>query len=64
VEEITDKVRDGKMDIKCMLALEFKDKGVFSNIPNLLYALLICISGNSESDDIKIAGLSMDDLEV
>ena len=64
VEEITDKVRDDKFDIKCMLSLEFTDKGVFNDIPNLLYALLICITGSSKADDIMIAGLSMDDLEV
>lgn len=64
VEEITDMVRVGKLTIKCMLALEFTDKGLFNDVPNLLYALLICITGNSKADDIMIAGLSMDDLEV
>lgn len=64
VEEIVDMVRDGKITIKCKLALEFTDKGMFNDIPNLLYALLICITGNSKANDIMIAGLSMDDLEV
>lgn len=57
-------VIDGLIDIKCMLDLEVSNKGLYENVPNLLYALLICITGNTEAGDIRIAGLSMEDLEV
>lgn len=64
VEEIIDRVGYNLIDIRCMLELEFSHKGLYENIPNLLYALLICITGDSEAGDISIAGLSMEDLEV
>lgn len=64
VEEIIDKVGDNLIDIRCMLELEFSNKGLYEDIPNLLYALLICITGDTEAGDISIAGLSMEDLEV
>ncbi len=64
VERIIDMVIDGLIDIKCMLDLEVSNKGLYENVPNLLYALLICITGNTEAGDIRIAGLSMEDLEV
>ena len=37
-------------------------KGVYEDIPNILYALLLYITGAEGAGDIKIAGLSLDDL--
>lgn len=64
VEEIIDKVRDNIIEIKCLLDLRVTNKGLYETVPNLLYALLVYITGNTEAGDIRIAGLSMDDLEV
>lgn len=64
LEKIIDMARDIIIEIKCLLNLEIADKGIYDSIPNLLYALLVYITGNTEAGDIRIKGLSMKDLEV
>lgn len=64
VEETIDRIRDNMIEIKCYLDLRITNKGLYERIPNLLYALLVYVTGNAEAGDIRIAGLSMEDLEV
>lgn len=64
LEKIIDMARDNIIEIKCLLSLEIADKGEYGSIPNLPYALLVYITGNIEASDIRIKGLSMEDLEV
>ena len=64
LERVIDMARDNIIEIKCLLNLEIADKGIYESIPNLLYALLVYITGNTEVGDIRIKGLSMEDLEV
>lgn len=53
---------ENKTEIHSFLPLEINNKGVYEDVPNILYALLIYITGAEGADDIKIAGLSLDDL--
>ena len=53
---------ENKIEIRSFLSLEIKNKGVYEDIPNILYALLLYITGAEGAGDIKIAGLSLDDL--
>ena len=53
---------ENKVNIKSSLALEIKNKGVYEEIPDILYALLLYITGAEGAGDIRIAGLSLDDL--
>ena len=62
IEILIDKEKEKCFDIKCLLELEFSNKGIYEDIPNLLYALLICITGDAEAGDIIISGLDLKDL--
>ena len=53
---------ENKIEIHSFLSLEIKNKGVYEEVPNILYALLLYITGAEGAGDIKIAGLSLDDL--
>lgn len=53
---------ENKIEIHSFLSLEIKNKGVYEDVPNILYALLLFITGAEGAGDIKIAGLSLDDL--
>ena len=53
---------ENKIEIHSFLSLEIKNKGVYVEVPNILYALLLYITGAEGAGDIKIAGLSLDDL--
>lgn len=53
---------ENKIEIHSFLSLEIKTKGVYEDVPNILYALLLFITGAEGAGDIKIAGLSLDDL--
>ena len=53
---------ENKIEIHSFLSLEIKNKGVYKDVPDILYALLLFITGAEGAGDIKIAGLSLDDL--
>jgi hypothetical protein len=53
---------ENKIEIHSFLSLEIKNKGVYEDVPNILYALLIYITGAEGAGEIKIAGLRLDDL--
>ena len=53
---------ENKIEIHSFLSLEIKNKGVYEDVPNILYALLLFITGAEGAGDIRIAGLSLDDL--
>lgn len=62
VEKIIDMSQKDTIEIRCFLNLEIANKGIYERIPDLLYALLVYITGNMEAEDIKISGLSMESL--
>lgn len=53
---------ENKIEIHSFLSLEIKNKGVYEDVPDILYALLLFITGAEGAGDIRIAGLSLDDL--
>lgn len=53
---------ENKIEIHSFLSLEIENKGVYEEVPNILYAILLYITGAEGAGDIKIAGLSLDDL--
>lgn len=55
---------ENKIEIRSFLSLDIKNKGVFEDVPNILYALLLFITGAEGAGDIKITGLSLDDLST
>lgn len=59
---MTEMVIERNIEIKSFLKLEIKNKGVFENIPDLLYAVLVYITGESGAGDIRISGLELDDI--
>lgn len=55
---------ENNIEIRSFLTLEVKNKGIYENIPDLLYAILVYITGEKGAGDIKIAGLALDDIDV
>jgi hypothetical protein len=55
---------DNKTEIRSFLALNVENKGIYEDIPDLLYAMLVYVSGEKGAEDIKISGLNLDDVEV
>lgn len=55
---------ENRIEIQSFLSLEITNKGVYEDVPNILYALLLYITGARGAGDIKIAGLSLEDLNT
>lgn len=55
---------DNRVEIFSFLALNVENKGIYEDIPDLLYAMLVYVSGEKTAGDIKISGLNLDDVEV
>lgn len=53
-----------KSKIRSFLKLEVADKGIYQDIPNLVYAILLYITGEKGAGDIKITGLDFNEIEV
>ena len=51
-------VKRDNVIFKSNLKLKIANKGIYADIPNLLYALLVYITGNTSDTDIKIEGIS------
>lgn len=64
IEVIVDAVIDGSLEIRSFLKLDIPDKGIYRNVPDLLYALLVYVTGDDGAGDIRITGLSLDDIET
>lgn len=64
LEVIADAIIDGDLEIRSFLRLDIPDKGIYQNMPDLLYALLVYVSGDSGAGDIRITGLGLDDIEM
>lgn len=64
LEVLVDAVIDGNLMICSYLRLDIPDKGIYQNVPDLLYALLMYVTGDDSAGDIRIAGLSLDDIEI
>ena len=54
IEKIIDKVKNNELEIVSFLKLEITDKGQYKDIPDLLYAMLVYITGDTGSSNIKI----------
>lgn len=64
LEIIVDAIINGNLEINSFLKLDIPNKGVYCDIPDLLYALLVYVTGDSDADDIRIVGLSINDIEM
>lgn len=62
LEVMVDAIIDGSLEIRSFLRLDILDKGIYRNVPDLLYALLVYVTGDDGAGDIRIAGLSLDDI--
>lgn len=64
LEVIVDAIIDGSLEIRSFLRLDIPDKGIYWDVPDLLYALLVYVTGDDGAGDIRITGLSLDDIEM
>lgn len=64
LEAIVDAIIDGSLKIRSFLRLDIPDKGIYRDVPDLLYALLVYVTGDDGAGDIRITGLSLDDIEM
>ena len=63
--DLIEQIIDRKIEkIYSFLDLDVQNKGVYDAVPDLLYALLVYISGEKGAGDIKISGLDLKDIEV
>lgn len=59
-----EKIIENNIDIRSFLRLEVADKGIYEDIPDLLYAMLVYITGQQGGGEIRISGISIDDIDV
>lgn len=65
LESLVDAVVDGTLEIRSFLKLDISGKKeLYQDMPDLLYALLVYVTGDDGAGDIKITGLSLEDIEV
>ena len=64
LEVLVDAIIDGSLEIRSFLRLDVPDKGIYRDVPDLLYALLVYVTGDDGAGDIRITGLSLDDIEM
>lgn len=64
LEVIVDAIIDGSLKILSFLRLDIQNKGIYQDVPDLLYALLVYVTGDDGAGDIRITGLSLDDIEM
>lgn len=62
--ELIEVIIENNIEIRSFLTLEVKSKGIYENIPDLIYAILLYITGEKGAGDIKIAGLALDNIDV
>lgn len=62
--DLIEQIIDRKIEIYSFLDLDVQNKGIYDAVPDLLYALLVYISGEKGAGDIKISGLDLKDIEV
>ncbi|MDM8209623.1 DUF2357 domain-containing protein [Mediterraneibacter glycyrrhizinilyticus] len=68
IEDMITMTKNGLLTVKSFLRLEIVNNDnqdeFFKDIPMILYALLIFITGEKGASDIKILGIDLDDIEV
>ena len=68
IEDMITMTKNGVLTVKSFLRLEIVNNDnqdeFFKDIPMILYALLIFITGEKGAGDIKISGIDLDDIEV
>lgn len=57
--ELTERSVDRKIPVESALKLKIRDKGEYDQIPDLLYAVLGCITGECGAGDIKMTGVNV-----
>lgn len=55
---------DQGMEPHSFLDLKIQNKGMFEEIPDLLYAMLVYITGEKGAGDIKISGLDSKHVDI
>jgi hypothetical protein len=61
IYNLLEEIVDMKMEVKSFLKLEISNKGAYKDIPDLVYALMVYITGYNAEGEIKISGLNDDD---
>lgn len=62
--DIIEHIIERGIDIYSFLALNVQNKGIYEDIPDLLYAMLVYVSGVKGAGDIKISGLDLNDIDI
>lgn len=63
LEILVKAVEAGELTIRSFL-MNIPDKGEYKEVPDLIYVLLVCVTGEAEAADIKIIGLNPEDIEA
>ena len=68
IEDMITMTKNGLLTVKSFLRLEIVNNDnqddFFKDIPMILYAMLLFITGEKGAGDIKISGIDLDDIEV
>jgi hypothetical protein len=70
IEDIIKLTQDNDLKVRSFLKLEITDNGesvqdnIYKDIPLILYAMLVFITGEKGAGDIKISGLNLDDVDI
>ncbi|WP_027938856.1 DUF2357 domain-containing protein [Anaerobiospirillum succiniciproducens] len=64
VETIAGAVVEQKLNVRTFINVEVPNKGIYRDLPDFIYAILVYVSGNESASDIAITGLSFSDLEI
>lgn len=59
-----EKIIENNIEIKSFLKLEISGKGIYEKIPDLLYAILVYITGNQDEGRIRISGINKEDIDI
>lgn len=64
LETIAGAVVEQKLHVRTFINVEVSNKGIYRDLPDFIYAILVYVSGNESASDIAITGLSFSDLEI
>lgn len=65
VEDIIKQTQENCLEVQSFLKLEITDRDeLCKDIPDILYAMLVYITGEKGASDIKISGLVLDDVDI
>lgn len=65
IEDIIKLTQESGLKVKSFLKLEITDKDeLCKDMPDILYAMLVYVTGEKGASDIKISGLALDDVDI